>query len=364
MDPLSLWTLKINQTYNYNFIIQILIIFICVILSAFFAACETALSYSDYYTIETLSLSSEKKSLQKKAKRALRILNNNDKTIIDNLIYINFLHITASTIMTVLMLNLVKDEDLAAILSTVIITIVIFCFSETMPKTIANLNPEKSLLNLSGFITIFGIICYPISLIFRLFVKLLKSFFKLKNENDMDEEEFVSEIEDSENNGYLEDEESDIIQAAVNFGEFSVEDVMTKKDDMVCYDALNSSRKQVLNFVKDITYSRIPVYEGNIDNIIGILHIKKYLLNCYDEEKQIRFKSMLSKPLFVLNTTKIDDMFKLFQQKRNHIAIVKNNQGNVLGMVTMEDVVEKLVGDIDEVNPPKVFEDKEEEHDL
>ena len=160
-------------------------------------------------------------------------------------------------------------------------------------------------------------------------------------------------VEDIQEEGMLEEEESEIIQAAVDFGDYTVKDVLMPLNKMTMYNSLDYSKRDMLKFLTTVPYSRIPVYEKDKDNIIGILHVKKYLLAVKDNKKYINFKSILTKPSFVDASTKIDDMLDIFQTSHVHIAIVQNKNNKTIGMVTMEDVVEKLVGDIDEKNPPK-----------
>lgn len=351
MDPLSPLTCLLTLTFTANEIIKLVIILLCVFLAAFYAACETALSKCNYYVIEARS-----EDDNKKAKLALKILNKMDKSIVDLLVSINILHIVASMLATILFISLIPNEDVASLVSTIVMTLIVFFFSEMLPKQIASQNPDKIIEDVSYPLYITGIILFPISIIFRGFVKFTKFVFRVDDsENDLDEEDYKDVVSDIEEDGLLEEEESELLQNAIDFGDFTVKDVLTPANKMVSYNAAKSGRKEVLDFVKDVKYTRIPVYEDSKNNIIGVLHIKKYLLACKDNKRYFNFKSMLTKPLFVSETTKVDDMFDIFQENRCHIAFVRKDESDeILGMVTMEDVVEKLVGDIDEKNPPKV----------
>lgn len=329
-------------------IIRIIIIILCVILSAIFAAAETSISKCNRFRVTARS-----EANIKKAKVLYKIINNSDQFIINILICINVCHIVPSMLATFLFASLIPSNDVASVVSTVVMTIIIFLFSETLPKYVASRNVEKTAEELAIPLYIIGIIIYPIAFIFRLLVMLIKKLFKINNdENNITGEDFQDTIEDNEEIGKLDEDESSIIRNAVDFSDYSVKEVMTPFSKMVTYDINYSSRRDVLKFARNAEFTRIPVYENTKDNIVGILHIRKYLRVCNTNKSYFNFKSILTKPLFVSVETKIDDMFEIFQNNRTHIAIVKDTN-TILGMVTMEDVVEKLVGDIDEKNPPK-----------
>lgn len=358
MDPLVPSSL-LNTFVTYTMALKaadaskIIIIIICIILGAFFAAAETALSQCNRFKIAARA-----EAGNKKAKVAMRILNKFDNFIVNILICINVVHIVPSSLATILLVSLMpNNSDVASLISTIGMTLIIFFFSETLPKAIANVMSDKMAEDVAIPIYFIGIILTPISLIFRFFVFFTKKIFRVKDtENQITEDDFQDTIEDIEEEGKIDAEESDLIQAAVDFGDYTVMDVMTPKEKMVCYDAKKSSRRDVLNFLENVEYSRVPVYAGDVNNIVGILHVRKYLLAVKKSRSYyFNFLSILTQPIFVNEKTKIDDMVDLFQNAHTHIAIVKNSADNsVLGMVTMEDAIEKLVGDIDEKNPPKV----------
>ncbi len=345
MDPLSVG----NNTNTKNIIISIIVIVLLIILAAILAASETAFSKANRYKIQSL-----KEEGSKKASCLLKILDNYDKSIIDTLIWINISHIVASTLATYLLISLTYNESLSSILSTIIMTLILFFFSELLPKNIANINPDKTALNLAYFIKFLGYIIYPISLIFNLLIKLLKNLFKVKDiDNSLSEDDFQDTVEDIGDDGLLEDEEVNIISNAVDFGDTTVLKVLTKTSDIVLID-VNIKKEDLLKFIENVNYTRIPVYEDSVDNIIGVLHIKNYLLK-YLDNPNISLRKNLYKPLFLNENTSLDDCVDIFQEKHNHMAFVKSNDNILLGMITLEDVVEELVGDIDELNPPRVL---------
>ena len=355
MDPLAPTNLFTILTFNTRDALYLGIILLSIVISAFFAYAETALSQCNRFKLTALQ-----EAGSKRAKYALRNLEKFDKSTISILIMINLFHIIASTLSTILFMLWMRDEleDLATIISTIVMTILIFLFSEMLPKFIANADSDLAAQRSAFLLYLVSIILTPLSLFFRLLVYLVKKIFKV-NDDDVDkitEDDFQDTIEDIQEEGHLEVEESKIIQNAVDFGDYTVMNVLTPVDKMTAYNLANSARRDVIKFLYTTPYSRIPVYDKTVDNIVGILHVKKYLLQAKDNKNFFNLKSILSKPLFVSSNTKIDDMLDIFQESHMHIALVKDAKGeHVLGMVTMEDVVEKLVGDIDEKNPPKTL---------
>lgn len=347
MDPLSPELLTTGLTINP--IISIVIIVLLVILAALLAASETAFSKCNRYKIESLANDDNKA-----AKITLNIIENSDKTIIDTLIWINISHIVASTLATYLFISLIYDNDIASLVSTIVMTIILFFFSELLPKNIANLNPNATALFLAPFVNVLGIIIYPIAIIFRGLIKLLKKLFKVDESlNNISEDDFSDTVSEVAEEGLLEDEEMSIIQNAIDFGDTTVLKVVTPIDKVISIDYA-STKEEILSFIETVNYTRIPVYKGTKDNIVGVLHIKKYLLALKDNPK-LSLRSILYKPLFTNETTSLDDMVEIFQQKHNHMAFVKDSNDTIIGMITLEDVVEELVGDINEQNPPKVL---------
>lgn len=346
MDPLAPLTGKFLIVFSNGDIWKIVLIVICIVLGGFFAASETALSQCNRYRI-----AAKAELGNKNAKLVLKILEKFDNSIINILICINVTHIVSSIVATILFTSMLPEfVDAASVLSTIIMTILVFLFSEMLPKNIANMNSDRVSEMVALPIYITGIILTPISLIFRGMVIAVKKIFKVNDdENKLTEDDFQDTINDITDEGILDEEEGVIINAAVSFGDYEVVDVMTKVENIIAYQYRQQSRKEIINYLSNVKYSRIPVYEGEIDNIIGVLHVKKYLRAIQNNKNYYAFKSTLSKPLFISETLKIDELIEIFQEKRTHIAIVKSSiENKILGMVTLDDLVEKLVGDIND----------------
>lgn len=345
MDPLVPLTRFLQYVPTTSDVWKIIIILICIILGGFFAAAETALSQCNRF-----KLAARAESGNKNAKIVLKILEKFDNSIINILICINVTHIVPSIIATYLLASMIPNNpDAASVIATVVMTILIFLFSEMLPKNIANLNSDKIAEMVAFPIYFTGILLTPFSLIFRGIVVLVKKIFKVNDdENKLTEDDFQDTVDDILDEGKLDEEECEIINAAVEFGDFTVMDVITPVEKMVMYNYKQQARRDLIKYLNNVDYSRIPVYEEDANNIIGILHVKKYLMSINNNKNYYAFKSVLSKPLFIDQKTKIDDLVEIFQQRRTHIAIVKSDDDKILGMVTLDDLVEKLVGDLDD----------------
>lgn len=357
MDPLVPLS-QFNTFITSENISRIWLIILTIILAAFFACAETAFSQANRF-----KLAARADAGNKSAKLALKIIDDFDNSIITLLICINVVHILSSVFGTLLFISLFpNNQDLATLLETIIITLVVFLFSEMIPKSFANATCDRTSEVIAIPMYVVCIVLKPISIIFRFIVIMVRKIFKIKDEDkQITEDDFQDIVEDIQEEGHLEEEESELIQNAVDFGDYTVNEVLTPVENMVCYNIDSSSRRAILAFLKKTTYSRIPVYQGSVNNIIGILHVKKYLIAANHEKNFFNLKSILTKPVFVKVNTKLDDLVSLFQEHHTHIAIVLSEQGDtVVGMLTMEDAIEKLVGDIDEKNPPKAVAGGEE----
>ena len=320
-----------------------LLIVLFILLSAFFSGSESALSYCDRFIIEVWADDGNKR-----AKITRRILKIFDDAIITMLILTNVLHVATSTIATILFINILGDE-IGSLVSTIVITILVFMFAEVLPKNIAQANSEKWAINSSLFILAFYYLLFPIVFLFKLLIKLIKKIFKIKDaDDDIDKEDFMTDVEEKSDEGVIDIEEKEIINAAVKFGDKIVGDVLTKRDDIKALDINKCNDKYLRKYLQNVTYSRIPVYRGSIDNIIGILHVRTYLKNLWFNKK-VDFEKSLLPPYEVSPQIALDDIFEGFKEKQTHIAIVKKNK-KTIGMVTMQDVLEELVSNIDEAS--------------
>lgn len=321
---------------------RVFFIIALVLLSAFFSMTESALSYCNQ-----IKLKVKAEGGSKSARLVLNVLDKYDKYMVTILICNNIVNILISVLATIICVDLFASYGV--LVATIGSTLFVFLFGEMIPKAIGKSRPDGisqiSVYPIKGL----SIILTPISLIFQGMINLFKRVFKAnKKEPLMSEDDFQDVIESIEEQGQIEAEESEIIQSAVEFADMKVKEVMRSKEEMIALDINNQwSKEQLIDYLVDNNYSRFPVYRGNLDHIVGILHartaLKSIMLNTYNGiEKQ------LVKPLFVKPNMHLDTIFEEFKKKKTHIAIVVDKEQHTLGMVTMEDVLEELVGDIDE----------------
>ncbi len=338
--PLSRVYLSADNNDTSIVYVYLAVIFICIMFSAFFSATETAMTCSNRVRLKVKA-----ENGTKSAKLALKLIDMYDRSLIALLIGNNIVNIASSSLATVAALLLLKgNESLATTLATVIMTILIFLFGEVFPKNFAKNNPEKYLQIFCYPMIVLYVIFYPLTMILNFILWLVKKLFKVKSDqNTLTEDEFQGIIEIVEEEGVLDEEESDIIQAAVDFGDITVKDVMTKGENIIALDIKKMSRKQLIEYLNKSNFSRIPVYEENINNIIGTLHVRKFLKNAM-KSRNFSVRTAISTPVFVSADTKIDDMLETFKTEKKHMAFVKEDN-HILGLVTMEDVLEELIGE-------------------
>lgn len=311
------------------------------ILSAFFAACESAFASCNKHRIITLADDGNKR-----AKVALKIINRFDSTIITTLIAINVCHISLSVIATILMVNL-YGSAMGPVLSTIITTVVVFLFCEVIPKNFASANADSFAINTAVILYFFKIIFFPVSIIFQTLLKGTKIAFNLEeDEDEFDEDDFQDVVEKVEEEGIIDEDESEIIKAAIDFGDTKIKEVFTPRNKIVAIDINKCNEEFIHDFILKNTYSRIPVYDGSLDRIVGILHVRTYLKELIIH-KNTSIKESLMPVYFVSPSAKIDDIFEGLSKHQTHIAIVRQ-KGKVIGMVTMKDILEELVEDIED----------------
>lgn len=321
-----------------------IIVVLLLICGGFFAASETAFSSCNRVKLRVLADDGNKLAAE-----AEQIAEKLDKYIVAILIGTNIVSVLCSIFATSIFMSLIANENTASLVATIVTTIIVYIFAESIPKCLGRANSNSFVLFSARILKVFYWITYPLGLIFVGLNKLFELIFKVKEEPTMTEDDFNNVIEDIEDKGIIEEEESDIIQSAFDFGETEVREVLTPVNKMfaINIDGLNHDKLNDMLF--NTPYTRIPVYQKNINNIIGILHVKKYL-SLYLNNKKVSVRATLSKPYIVNGQFTMDELFEGFKKHKTHIAIVKNAKGETIGMVTMEDMLEELVGDMAEIN--------------
>ena len=323
-----------------------LIIGVCVLAHFFFSAGETALACANRFKMQV-----EADEGKKTARLVLHVCEKYDRALITVLIGSNIVAIVASAVSTILFYNLFSSSGLMdetiSLISSVIISLLIYVLGDALPKTIARSIPDTISKAFVYPVYWLIILLFPITIVFEQLTKLIERIFKVKEETHFDEEDFENVVEKISDEGVLEEEQSDIIQSALDFADTNVKEVLTPRDQVFALDINNLDREKLHQIIIDTNYSRIPIYEDDFDNMIGILHIKTYL-SAYLRNPNVSIKRKLQKPYFVSSNIMIDDLFNGFKKHHTHIALVRDKNKKIIGMVTMDDVLEELVSDISE----------------
>ena len=328
-----------------------LIIGICIVISFFSSTCETAIGLVNRFKLQVKADDGKKT-----AKILLKICDHYDRTISTVLITHNVSAIVMSTVATVMFYSaFVGKPELdpyVPLISSIAVTFVIYILGDILPKTIARKIPDTISMIFAWPLYIILIILTPISIIFEMFAKLIDKIFKTSQDEEFTEEDFETIVEQTTDEGILEEEQGDIIQSALEFEDTNVKEVLTPREKMFALDIRGLTHEKLQQILLETNYSRIPIYEKEFDNFIGVLLIKTYIKQ-YIDNPNTPIRKMLQKPYFVSSKIMIDDLFNGFKKHHSHLAIVRNKDKKVIGMVTMEDVLEEIVEGISEPNALK-----------
>ena len=323
-----------------------IVIGICVFLHFFFSASETALASANKFKFQVKADDGSKTS-----KLVLKVCDDYDRILSALLIGSNIVAILASSVSTVAFYHLFEELDFAtsyvSLISSVIISLLIYIFGDALAKTIARKIPDTISKIFVYPVYVFSIIFFPLSWCFDKLAVAFDKLFKVKEEESITADEFEDVIDDVTDDGVLEEETGEIIQSALEFADTNVKEVLTPREKIFALDINGLTNEKLFDVLETTSFSRIPIYKGTIDNIIGVLHVKIFFKQ-YMQKKDIRISKTLQKPYFVSSRIMIDDLFNGFKKRKTHIAFVRNNNMRVIGMVTMDDVLEELVGNIGE----------------
>ena len=319
--------------------IMLIIVVFCLGMSAFFSATETALS-----TFNRIRMKSMAEKGNKRAALTLKIAENYDSMISTVLIGNNIVNILSSSLATLIFgILIASDAALATTVSTVVMTLTVLTFGEIIPKTLAKQFPEKFAMFAAPIINIFLHILWPISIIFLGMQKLLAKIFKNNEDTSITEEELISIIEEAEEDGGINEEEGSLIKSAIEFADSEVCEIFTPRIDIVAASS-TVTKDELAKIFSNSGYSRIPIYDGDIDNIVGIVNYKDFYSLAYGTSLPIT--SILKPIMYVTRTMKISDLLKELQKKAQHLAVVSDEYGSTAGIVTLEDILEEIVGEI------------------
>ena len=314
---------------------------LCVVLSHFFSGAE--MSYS---SCNRLRLENEKEAGNRKAAVALWIVDRFDDALGAILIGNNLVNIAASSMATTSAFLLAGNENYSA-LATALVTIAVIIFGETIPKITAKKGANRVAMQdaypLRGLMILFWL---PVRAVVGLVNLILKPFPGEKAEEEPEEkvEELTTLIDTAEDESVIDENESELVKAAIDFPDISASEAMTARVDVIAID-IDDSWEEILSVIERSRYTRIPVYEGSIDHVIGTLHLNRFL-KALTENKHPDLRSLLMEPCYVYKTMKLPQVLKTLRKKRQHLAIVVDEYGGTLGIISMEDVLEMVVGDI------------------
>ena len=336
MDPLS-W-------------LYLAIILILVALSGFFSSTETAFACLNQYKLRV-----EADNGSKNAKHVLKTYEKFEKVLTVSLLGYNISSIAISTLSAFLFFEILKNSGLAnttiSLISSIVMAVIVYMFSDMVPKMIARAMPNTVARNNIYIARFFMYLFYPLVVVFMSLAHLANRIFKTGEQMVMTEEDFTNVVDELEEQDVLNDDESDLIYASLEFTDTSVKEVMTRRNKILYIDVKNLSPEQIKEKILSIPFSRIPVCYGSLDKIIGVLHVKSYI-KAYLKNPHLQVKDAVQKPYFVSTKIKMDEMIDGFKKHHTHIAIVRH-EGHIIGLITMEDVLEELVGKIAEPTQQK-----------
>lgn len=319
-------------------IILLVVLAVLIALSAFFSASETA-----YSSCNKIRLKSLEQQGNKRAKRVLKQLEHYDKVISTVLVGNNIVNITMTSLATVLFVSLIRSEQLAVTLSTVIMTVLVLIFGEITPKTLAKENAEGLVMAVAPVIAFIMVILYPVNWLFSMWKKLMGKIFKKKKEQTFTEDELITIVETAHSEGGLDEHESQLIRSAIEFEDLDVDDIMVPRVNVIAIEE-KTSLEEIADVFSENGFSRLPVYSKTVDSVIGVIHEKDFYQLLRENKTDIHEK--ISPCICVSLNMKISKVLRMLQKAKVHMAIVVDEFGGTAGIVTLEDILEELVGEI------------------
>ena len=319
-----------------NSLILIFVLLVLIALSGLFSATETA-----YSSLNRIRLRSRAEDGDEKAKAVLAVSEDFDRLLSTILIGNNIVNITAASVSTVLFTRFWKE--LGPTISTVVLTVVILIFSEISPKSLAKESPERAAALLYPFLRLCLTILTPLTALFSLWKLLLHRIFRSKEEDGITEEELITMVEQAETEGGLDEDESDLIRAAIEFNDLEVSEILIPRVDITAAED-TVSLVELSRLFADTGFSRIPIFHETVDSIVGVVLEKD--LNAALHRGETELSRVIAPVLFTSPTTKISDLLRVLQKQKCHMVIVVDEYGGTDGLATLEDILEELVGEI------------------
>ena len=310
---------------------------VLVVFSAFFSASETAFS-----SLNQIRLKSRAEDGDSSAARVLAMAEQYDKLLSTILIGNNIVNIAAASIGTILFTRMLGAER-GATVSTIVLTIIVLIFGEVTPKSLAKEMPEKVATAVSPFLVLLMALMTPLTWLFTQWKKLLGHFVHSGEADTITEGELMTMVSEAENDGELTDRESELIRSAIEFDDVEVEEILTPRVDVVAVED-DIPLEELAQTFAESGYSRLPVYHGTIDNIIGVVHEKDFYIARL--KKATKIDDLVVPTLYTTGSTQISQLLRTLREQHHHLAVVVDEYGGTEGIITLEDILEELVGEI------------------
>ena len=317
--------------------ISLIIIVACIIMSAYFSATETAFSSLNRIRVKNMADKGNRK-----AALVMKLSDNYDILLSTILIGNNIVNITSASLATVLFVKMLGD-DIGPGVSTAVTTVIVLIFGEISPKSIAKESPESFALFSAPLLNVFTKVLSPFNFLFGQWKKLLSLVFKTREDSTITEEELLTIVDEARQEGEIDEQESSIIRSAIEFSELEAVDILTPRPDVVALP-VDCTKDEMAKTFAETGFSRIPVYEEDIDHIVGIVYQKDFHNRVCNTDREIA--SIIRPALYITEGKRIGELLKELQKKKSHIAVVLDEFGGTIGIVTMEDILEELVGEI------------------
>lgn len=317
--------------------VSLIIIAVCILFSAYFSATETAFS-----SLNRIRMKNMGERGNTRAALVLKLSQNFDSMLSSILIGNNVVNIACSSLATILFVNRL-GENLGASVSTIVTTIVVLIFGEVSPKSIAKESPEKFAMLSAPFLNVLIVLLKPFNFFFVQWKRLLGMLIKPSGDTAITEEELLTIVEEAQKDGGIDAEEGTLIRSAIEFSDLTAMDVFTPRVDITALPAC-ATREEIAGLFRDTGFSRLPVYSESIDNIVGVIHQKDFYNKPYALDEDC--SSIMKPAIFITKNKKIDDLLKELQAQKSHMAIIIDEYGGTAGLITLEDILEELVGEI------------------
>lgn len=314
------------------------------IVGAFFSSSETAFAASN-----VIRLKVKADQGNDTAKKAVRFIERFEDTVIISVVGNNLVSVALSSIATLFFIEIFGDLGQGSLYATIASTVAFYLFCDTFPKSIARALPEAIALINTQIFSFFEWLFAPVTYVLHGIIWLLNRLVKAEPESRLTEQDFTQVLDTAQKQGSLQKDESDLIRSALKFDDTMVKEVLTPLDEIVALDLSKYDGKALSQFLANTRYSRIPIYRGNVQNIIGILTVRNYFKS-WMANPTFDVKKILTKPYFVSAKVLLDDLFEGFQRNQTHIAIVLDESKHPIGLVTLADILEEIVGKMNEAS--------------